>query len=178
MLEIEIKAYCNNHKELTKRVISLGAKFLVTKDERDIYLKHPCRDFGKTDEALRVRIECNKNILTYKGPRIGSSSTKTRFEEEVEFNNFDSMMSILFKLGFVVFEEVVKTRDIYLVNGIEICIDRVEGVGNFVELEKRGMDRVKVEEELFSLAKKLDLSRFETRSYLELKIDKNKKIGS
>jgi len=173
MLEIEIKAYCDDLDRVVKGVISLGGSLLKRTTERDIYFNHPCRDFANTDEAFRIRIEDKKKILTYKGPKL-DKKTKTRFEEEVEFNDFDSMRSILLNLGFVEVDEVVKKRDMYILNDILICIDRVEDVGHFVELEKRGIDKVKVkvENELFNLAKKIGISRFESKSYLELKLEK------
>jgi adenylate cyclase class 2 len=160
MLEIEIKAYCDNREEVIQKIIILGGRFKERLIEHDIYFNHPCRDFATTDEALRIRVADRRNILTYKGPKIGEK-TKTRFEEEVDF-----------KLGFTAVDEVVKKREIYYVDDIEICVDEVDALGNFVELEKRGEKKEVVEEELFNLAKELGLYRFETRSYLELKINR------
>lgn len=172
MLEIEIKAYCDNHDNVIEKIISLGGRLSKTLRERDIYYNHPARNFKETDECLRIRIVDNKNILTYKGPKI-DQNTKSRFEEEVEFVDLDSMIIILSKLGFVEVDEIIKDRDLYIINDIEVCIDKVEDLGSFVELEKRDMDRVTVEKELFELAKDLGLSQFERTSYLELKQKKN-----
>jgi adenylate cyclase class 2 len=170
MLEIEIKAYCDNREEVIQKIITLGGRFKERLIEHDIYFNHPCRDFATTDEALRIRVADRRNILTYKGPKIGEK-TKTRFEEEVDFNHLESMKIVLLRLGFTVVDEVVKKREIYYVNDIEICVDEVVALGNFVELEKRGEKKEAVEDELFTLAEKLGLYRFETRSYLELKIN-------
>jgi adenylate cyclase class 2 len=171
MLEIEIKAYCDNHEEVIQKIIILGGRFKERIIEHDIYFNHPCRDFATTDEALRIRVADRRNILTYKGPKIGEK-TKTRFEEEVDFNQLESMKIVLLKLGFTVVDEVVKKREKYYVDDIEICVDEVDALGNFIELEKRGEKKEVVEEELFNLAKELGLYRFETRSYLELKINR------
>jgi predicted adenylyl cyclase CyaB len=51
-----------------------------------------------------------------------------------------------------------------------VCLDTVHELGTFVELEKLGDDKERIERELFDCASKLGLSRFETRSYLELKL--------
>ncbi len=169
MLEIEIKAYCDSCKDVIDRIISLGGKIKEMRIESDIYFNHPSRDFEKTDEAFRIRVIDNRNILTYKGPKL-DEKTKTRFEQEVDFEDFESMKTILLKLGFVLVDEVVKERTIYLLNDIEICVDRVDGVGDFVELEKMDTDKEKCEKELFELAERLGLDRFERRSYLELKL--------
>ncbi len=169
MLEIEIKAYCDSCKDLIDKVVSLGGKLKDTREERDIYFNHPSRDFEQTDEAFRIRVIDKRNILTYKGPKL-DERTKTRFEEEVAFDDFESMKTILLKLGFVLVDEVVKQRSIYVLNDIEICVDRVDGVGDFIELEKMGTDKERCEKELFELAERLGLDRFERRSYLELKL--------
>lgn len=176
MLEIEIKAYCDNHKDVIEKIILMGGERIKSIREKDVYFNHPCRDFTATDEALRIRTRGSNNYITYKGPRMGGMS-KTRYEEEVSVSDSDSMMNILTRLGFGRVDEISKERIIFRLQGIEICIDKVEGVGNFVELEKRDMDREKVEKELFSLAEKLGLSRFETKSYLELKMN-NKSMPS
>ncbi len=172
MLEIEIKAYCDNREEVIQKIITLGGRFKERLVEHDTYFNHPCRDFATTDEALRIRVTDRRKILTYKGPKIGEK-TKTRFEEEVDFNHLESMKTVLLRLGFNEVDDVVKKREIYYVNDIEICVDEVVDLGNFVELEKRGEEKEATEKELFSLAKKLDLYRFETRSYLELKINRS-----
>lgn len=170
MLEIEIKSYCDNREEVLQRIISRGGRFKERVIEHDIYFNHPCRDFAVTDEALRIRIVGKRTILTYKGPKIGDK-TKTRFEEEVLFDNRASMQTVLLRLGFTPVDEVVKKREIYCIDDVAICVDEVVDLGNFVELEKLGEDKEEIEEELFTLAEELGLHRFETRSYLELKLN-------
>jgi len=168
MLEIEIKAYCDDHTHIKSELIDRGAHYLGKITERDVYLSHPSRDFKSTDEALRIRQADGKAILTYKGPRIGSIS-KTRIEREVQVSDYGSLLAVLEYLGFSKAGSVVKVREKYGLNGIEITLDTVEELGTFVELEKRGADREPVERELFRLAGELGLNRFERRSYLELK---------
>lgn len=170
MLEIEIKSYCDNREDVLQRIISRGGRFKERAIEHDIYFNHPCRDFAITDEALRIRVIDKRTILTYKGPKIGDT-TKTRFEEEVLFDNLESMQTVLLRLGFTMVDEVVKKREIYCINDVDICVDEVVDVGSFVELEKLGEDKEKIEKELFALAEELGLHRFETRSYLELKLN-------
>jgi adenylate cyclase class 2 len=171
MLEIEIKAYCDNHNEIAEKIKSLGGQLFKILNERDIYFKHPVRDFANTDEALRIRIENNNNILTYKGPKI-SKKTKSRFEKEVEFMDLDSMKEILDKLGFSIVEEISKIRTIYKIDDVEVCLDNVKDLGIFVELETKGFDQQEGEARLFEIAGELGLSEFETKSYLELKLEK------
>jgi adenylate cyclase class 2 len=169
MLEIEIKSYCDDQDAVIEKARILGARHGETIRERDLYLNHPARDFRKTDEALRLRQVNDRVILTYKGPKLGTVS-KTRREEEVEVDSYEKTLGILKLLGFIPSGTVEKERDMYHLGDVEICIDRVDGLGNFVELEMKGTDRESVEKELFILAGELGLDRFETKSYLELKL--------
>jgi adenylate cyclase class 2 len=169
LLEIEIKSYCDDHGAVIKKLVALGARHGGIRKERDLYLNHPSRDFRRTGEALRLRQVNDDNIiLTYKGPRL-STKAKTRREEEVTVADFESMLTIFKFLGFSPSGTVVKERDIFMLDDVEICIDRVEGIGNFVELEMKGTEYERIESELFHLAGELGLSRFERKSYLELK---------
>ena len=166
-LEVEIKAYCDNIDEIRQGITSLGGESLGPRDETDIYYNHPERDFAETDEALRIRKVDKKYILTYKGPKIGTRS-KTRVEKEVALDSFDTMNDILVCLGFIETGRVSKRRERFKLDEVEICIDSVQGLGDFVELEKISSEREKTEDNLFALAAKLGLSRFERKSYLEL----------
>ncbi len=168
MLEIEIKSYCDDHDAVIEKALKLGARRGKTLRERDLYLNHPARDFRNTDEALRLRQVGDEVVLTYKGPKLGTVS-KARREEEVPVGSFETTLEILTLLGFVPSGTVEKERDIYTLGDIEICIDRVDGLGNFVELELKGTDRERIEKDLFRIAGELGLDRFERRSYLELK---------
>jgi adenylate cyclase, class 2 len=167
-LEIEIKSYCDDHAPVAAKLGTMGARHVWTGKEQDLYLNHPARDFKMTDEALRLRQARGRVILTYKGPKLGTAA-KTRREEEVVVEDYDQALLILKLLGFVEFGSVTKERAIYALGETEICMDTVEGVGRFVEIEMKGTDRERIEGELFRLAGELGLDRFERRSYLELK---------
>jgi len=167
-LEIEIKAWCASHDAVRSRLESAGALHAETRHEVDIYFNHPGRDFAQTDEALRLRSVNGRCRLTYKGPKL-SAISKARVEHETDSGDLETMKNILLSLGFTVSGTVEKNRSIYHHGGIEICIDDVDGLGTFVELEKKGLLGHGIEEELYALAAELGLTRFERRSYLELK---------
>ena len=54
-LEVELKAYATKLEPLQNIMATLGADFIGKQYEVDTYFSHPDRDFGKTDEALRLR---------------------------------------------------------------------------------------------------------------------------
>lgn len=167
MLEVEIKSRCDDLNKIKQTIVDMGGTFISTELEDDCYFNHPCRDFGKTDEALRIRKVNGAIYRTYKGPKLGGK-TKTRFEKEVEIHDADAMQEILHNLGFVLYGQVQKKRDVYVLNEVTICCDDVKGLGTFVELEMISNNQLEAEKRLFALAETLGLSDFTTASYLEM----------
>ncbi|TDA28400.1 MAG: class IV adenylate cyclase [Archaeoglobi archaeon] len=145
------------------------ARFLEEKEELDLYFNHPCRDFAKTDEALRLRVE-KKIKMTYKGPKI-DKDTKSREEVNLVVDSFENALELLEKLGFRKFGTVRKRRRIYEMNGALICVDFVEGLGNFLEIEVKELDE---KEKIFEIAAFLGYSREESirLSYLEMLLNR------
>jgi len=168
LLEIEIKCYCDDHDRVKSLLAAAGAQFVETRTERDLYFNHPSRNFAETDEALRLREVNSKCRITYKGPKL-SKTTKARIEHETDTGDYNTMKSILLSLGFVESGIIEKERYMYSLSGMEISVDHVNGLGTFVEIEKTGRLEDNIEKELFDIAAKLGLTKFERRSYLELK---------
>src|SRR5262249_34999461 len=147
----------------------------------DRYFNHPSRDFAQTDEALRLRQVGQSNFITYKGPKL-DATTKTRREIELPLPAGDEMLKhyaeLLTALGFRPVAEVHKTRrQVHLAwqgREIEIALDNVTGLGDFIELEL-STDETDIESAkgaIASLAAELGLTDSERRSYLELLLAK------
>ena len=122
-------------------------------------------------EALRLRKTDDKSVMTYKGPKL-AGIMKTRIEEETGIDDFGKVREILLHLEFKEVLVVNKKRDVYKLNDITVCIDYVNGLGVFIELEIMSGKRDWAEKELLSIADKLGLTKFEKKSYLELLLDK------
>ena len=155
MLEIEQKFRVD---DLSKTAGQIGEQFDVISDtvqeQVDWYYTHPTRDFGATDEALRVR-RANvpgsngvaNSILTYKGPRMDalgeSQQFKTRREIELPIgttsDDADRLGELLVALGFAPTATVQKIRRCLQVQWgdwkIEFALDDVRHLGTFVEIE-------------------------------------------
>ncbi|AKV75197.1 adenylate cyclase [Metallosphaera sedula] len=173
MIEREIKVKLNvDPQSLMEKLLQDGYVYVGKETQEDIYLNGDTRDFRKTDEALRIRLVNDKIELTYKGPKMGSRS-KSREEITVSLDDKDSMIRILEKLGYREAQSVRKTRHVLKKGEFSVCIDIVEGLGNFVEIEGIDID----EEKLLDFFKEFK-SRFGisgeviTKSYLELKVEK------
>ncbi len=181
-LEVEAKAAAKDLIAVEARLTSLGAVLDANKVERDEYWAHPSRDFGETDEALRLRVTTaddgggwTKADLTFKGAKV-DALTKTRPEETVTVavDERESLRRILTGLGFRPFAEVVKERREFVLEGASICLDKVEGVGTFVEVEVIAEELEAARAKVLDIFKRLKLDPSERRSYLELLLGKKK----
>ena len=101
--------------------------------QSDTYFAAPHRDFAKTDEALRIRSLDGQAVLTYKGPKLDSVS-KTREELETPVDEATTT-GILHALGFSEAGVVRKKREVFRAGEITVCLDAVEGLGEFLEVE-------------------------------------------
>lgn len=145
--------------------------------QQDVYLSHPSRDLARTDESFRVRSEERGGevalMLTYKGPKV-SELSKARLEKEVEVSagGREDLMEILHRLGFIELMTVRKQRRVYDLDGVEVDLDIVEGLGVYCEMELQSDDIRDAEARILKLMGSLGWSRFERRSYLELLLSK------
>jgi adenylate cyclase class 2 len=177
MLEVEMKFPAADFGALRRQLAAWGAAEAETRADADAYFNAPDRDFARTDEALRLRRIGPANFVTYKGPKR-DAQTKTRTEVEVGLAPGDEAAGafgqLLTHLGYRFVAVVRKRRSIYRLERegfpLEACLDEVEGLGRFVELEilapeeRLGAAR----DVLLRTAGALGLTASERRSYLEL----------
>ncbi len=174
---------CREINELSKRLEDIGFKLVEEVYEEDHYYNHPCRDFKRTDEALRIRLSIirhqgmprTKYTLTYKGPKKIIGRSKTREEVIAGIDDPEQLHHLLEKLGFNKVGIVRKTRTYYKRDTIVVSLDRVEGLGCFAEIEiERGAE--KSEKILDKIVHELGLNNYVStyKSYLELILEKNK----
>lgn len=177
MIEIEIKARAD-HDALRRKLKQEGAALERTVEQTDIYFNAPDRDFGRTDEALRLRNEGGQIFLTYKGKKLDPLS-KTRKEVDVEVADFSKMEDILLSLGYKKTLQVHKMRELYHLEGALVCMDNVNGLGEFVELETLAADEGDIPQRrdfLIRTLRRLGVSGELIReSYLEMLLAKNDK---
>ena len=140
MYEVELKVRAD-HDAVRDRLAETAAAHVGRVTQTDTYYQAPDRDFAETDEALRVRVETaegepepERTLLTYKGPLIDADS-KSRREAETPVEDPDALESILDGLGYTETATVRKDRDRYQLAGCAVVLDRVEGLGEFLEVE-------------------------------------------
>ena len=180
MLEVELKAALLPEQAdvLPNVLAALHFAEQAAVQETDIYFNAPDRDFRKTDEALRLRTHKlllegkTQTLVTYKGAKLDAKSS-TRRELETAVEDFETMRQLFCALGYKPVFTVTKKRRSFTCGAKTVCLDSVDGLGNFMELEAvlpDGSDREAAVEELRTLLDTLGVSReaLTRKSYLEL----------
>lgn len=177
MLEVEVKYSVDDFGPLEAALARWGAALGPPRRDADHYFNAPDRDFARTDEAFRVRSVGVNNFVTYKGPKR-DRETKTRLEIEVALADGEAAAAdfrrILTLLGYKPSGIVRKSRRVAHCERagfpLQICLDEVDGLGRFAELEvvapEEQYDPAKTL--VLSAAHELGLTRVERRSYLEM----------
>lgn len=175
MIEVEVKVR-KNHEKVRSILKKIGAAKIRVEIQSDTYFAAPHRDFAKTDEALRIRSLDGQAMLTYKGPKLDGVS-KTREELETPVDEV-TITRILHALGFSESGIIRKIREVFRVGEVTICLDAVEGLGEFLEVEivaENKKDLAVSREKLFELLKQFGVEEKDSirTSYLEMILDKN-----
>lgn len=159
MYEVEIKVPADADA-VRDRLREAGADRVDARSQRDAYYDAPHRDFAETDEALRLRREsplpdgigadaetpsaAETTTVTYKGPLLDAGS-KTRVEHETAVDDGEAMADALSGLGFEPAAVVEKHREFWSFAGFTVTLDAVDGVGEFVEIEREVDDEDAIE---------------------------------
>ena len=191
MYEVELKFSGADPRALEQRLRSLAAKWQEPIQQVDRYFNHPCRDFARTDEAIRLRQDGDHVVITWKGPRI-DAATKTRREIELPLairlpeggdsanpaaSTIAHWTELLEALGFRPVATVAKRRQPARVHWqgmeVDVAMDSVAGVGEYLELELQASEAEVPQARacLESLARELGCGNPERRSYLELLLE-------
>jgi len=167
MREIEIKARVANKQALIGRLLQQGIEVSdpVTQHDRVFGMIGPNEDDGGDNDLpwLRIRSEIHaedtRHIFTFKKSVTNQMDS---IEHETEVFDDSELEKIITRLGFVPYSDLVKTRQKARLGDIEICIDSVDGLGDFIEVEKLTEDQVDydvVALELWSVLNDLSISR-------------------
>jgi len=180
MYEIELKFPVADFDPLRARLADLGAKAGSPLAQRDVYFRHPSRDFAQTNEAFRMRVSGDDLRMTYKGPVV---DTRAKVRREIELPvgrsaaDAGALESLLTLLGFSPVRAVEKTRVPYALEWegreLEVTLDTVAGLGTYLEVEGLAEEpqRDAVRDSILRLAERLELANPERKSYLRLLLE-------
>ncbi len=178
--EVEQKFPLADAAAIEHRLEALGAKFGEPVEQIDRYLKHPARDFGMTDEALRIRRTPGWRFITYKGPKV-DPTTKTAPRNRTALGRRSASRQVgrtVRSLGLQArggsAEAPPRGKARLAGDRNRRCARRssaarfVSGTGN----RRRGVRGAGCADRIAALARELELGSGERRSYLELLIGK------
>ncbi|MBI4085065.1 MAG: class IV adenylate cyclase [Candidatus Liptonbacteria bacterium] len=187
MREIEVKLKVKDLEALEQVLKTRGCVLSAPVRQHDtIYSKAGDTSIWERmeegDIVLRIRRDDKGAMFTIK-QQLTHELDNTEYETRIE--NPETFHKALLLLGFAPEVEVKKTRREGKLGSDEICLDEVEELGNFVELERLTDDDVdpeKVAEELYGKLESLGLSRndaekrgYDTQIY-QLSIIKKSKL--
>ncbi|MFA4850443.1 MAG: class IV adenylate cyclase [Methanoregula sp.] len=180
MLEVELKVKVPSLEPIRKKLVEKGAECKGRIHEHDIYYNAPHRDFGVTDEAVRVRYTNNHAVVTYKGAKIKKFGLKAREELNTAVESGEVFETMLNRLGFTKTTEVNKWRENFRYANAAISLDEVNELGTFVEIEIIADDENSHAEALIEIiAKEIGVSGEPIlASYLELLLSKRSAVQS
>ena len=178
MIEVELKIPLKYSLERT--AANLGELGFAPKSfvrEQDTYFDTSIGQIRQNGEALRIREtskmwgEQTETRITFKGHKLNTRSM-TRQELETTIGDAETGMRILQALGYrPVRPTVIKIRREYEKESVTACLDQVEGLGDYLELETviaEGEDREGALQLLEQILKQLGYTLAETTrtSYL------------
>lgn len=142
MHEIEIKARIRNEEEVFSKLRELGCEFsdAIVQDDTVYALKvDTIQDFVSNSLFLRIRVQNNGKILftvKHHEGRRAEDPTGVPVEHELEISSREVMERMLALLGFKEAARVKKHRRKCTYKNWELCLDEVEGLGAFIEVEQ------------------------------------------
>lgn len=181
--EIEIKYRVCDHEGVVASLARLGFQHSGVVIEEDQYLNGADRNFAETGEAFRLRREGDNHLLTYKGPKLpGLAKIRREMEVPVTQSTEDAgrLLELLLALGFCPVAKVVKERTFFKGEwqgaDVTVCLDSIDSLGSFVELEQLAEEHQAelVSLRLTALAVELGLSEVESKSYLTLVLERGR----
>lgn len=146
MREIEIKAHLRDREGVKERLEELGCVFGEVAIQKDVvYVEKvgSIETYLSNINFLRIRetdTQCIFTVKQHKNRTQNSDSTSMPLEHEVVVNSPTELEAILRLLGYEKVLRINKTRQSTHFNTWEVCIDDVEDLGSFIEIEQLAED--------------------------------------
>ena len=125
-LNVEIKAHCSRPERIRELLKQKNASFIGTDHQIDTY-------FQTAKGRLKLRQGNIENALIYyeRDDKQGPKSSQVKLYKPRDNESLHHLLSHALDVQIV----VDKQREIYFIDNVKFHIDRVKGLGNFVEIE-------------------------------------------
>jgi adenylate cyclase, class 2 len=137
--EIEVKVKIDNTQAVVEKLRALGCEFSQpTVQEDTVYTRDgSIEKFGDHNKAfLRIRVQDDTKVFFTLKKDFGTADGLVKIEHEVAVDSVEEIQNILRELDFksVVYCKKMRQKTHY--KNYEICIDEVEDLGSFIEVEE------------------------------------------
>ncbi|MBN2063502.1 MAG: class IV adenylate cyclase [Sedimentisphaerales bacterium] len=172
-LEVEAKFKVKDIEPFEQTLIDLEADFVHIVRQTDTYFSS--HKVMRKGTGMRIRKEKTAEDeitwITFKGPRL-RGEFKSRNEIELQVDDADKALTLLQELTLNPTLTIDKLRKIYELDGCQVCLDKVNRLGMFIEIE--GPDDATIE----AVRCKIGLRDYRhlNRGYAHMMSNLNKKL--
>ena len=160
MREIEVKARLRNKESFLQKASEKGIIFGDPIVQEDVTYETEIPKDDPRWNIFRIRKQGDKLILTMKYK--ASSRSRDNHERETTIGNAEEVADMLERVGYTYGIQIRKSRRMAKYNGLELCLDELDKLGTFVEVEKlvpEEADVDAIQSELWNLLLELALVR-------------------
>jgi len=159
MKEIERKIFDISLKEITSKLIKMGAKTVFKGLVRVKYFDTKKGDIRKKHNVLRVRRMGDKNVeICFKSNKRQKDGCKIYDESEFFSEDFNKVSEFFEKLGYICTCYYEKKRTEFDLDNLKIEVDEYPRIKPFIEIEAANAKKID------ELVKKLGLEKNESSS--------------
>lgn len=139
--ERELKFRVEDLAELRARLLDLEAERINKSQTEDNWIFDRGDELRSLGCVLRLRLDGQGTLVTFKGPARFEGAVKVRSEYETRVNDAEAMRSILEHLGYRAVTRYQKKREEWRIGGIVVALDNTP-MGDFVEFEGDGAEKL------------------------------------
>ncbi len=165
MREIEIKARVEDMSSIRAALQAQGVEISEPVSHHDVVWGIAGTGSGTGAPWLRLRTEVKGDTTRYLFTLKRSAEAGRQLdsiEHETEVSDPEAVKGIVRELDFAQYSDITKTRQKAHIGEIEICLDSVDDLGDFIEAEKltdESADFQQVIDELWELLRSLSVDR-------------------
>jgi len=169
-IEVEIKAWVDDFDK-TLKLLKDNYNFVKQYHKEDIYLEG-IDSFSEARKEVRLRKDGDSYIVTYKD-RSHEDKVEVNIEKEFNIDHKDNFLYVMNQLGFKEYIRKEKKGYLFNSNNINLELSHVNGLGDFIEIEKIITNRCLIDstkEDLYNILKVIDInkSKIEDRYYVQM----------
>ena len=174
MIEMELRASLKNKDQVKKKLEEYGCKWVSKGLQVDTIYERKDAQPEAGVPIFRIRKNEGKKILTLK---VIMEDIDTAEELELDISDDIIMDKILKYLGFLPKASLVKRRDVTIYGKYCICIDEVDGLGDYIEIEKlsddsNAKDGIYAEMEGLLLELGIEMCEIKKEKYYQMVLEK------